>query len=107
MDINLFFQGYDSVNGYQASILEEIDRAVHLRRCVLTSRDNDGNDRYDPQKYEKVDYDMCANARYEYCMDMNTLRPLSRELLAAMEPYEPTAVKMLCQIGRASCRERV
>ena len=98
MDINLFFQGYDSVNGYQASILEEIDRAVHLRRCVLTSRDNDGNDRYDPQKYEKVDYDMCANARYEYCMDMNTLRPLSRELLAAMEPYEPTAVKMLCRI---------
>ncbi len=98
MDINLFFQGYDSVNGYQASILKEIDQAVHFRRCVLTSRDNDGNDTYDPEKYEKIDYDMCANARYEYCMDMNTLRPLSRELLTAMEPYEPTAVKMLCRI---------
>ena len=25
MNINLFFQGYDSVNGYQTSILKEID----------------------------------------------------------------------------------
>lgn len=98
MGVNLFFQGYDSVNGYQQSILEEIDRRFPFDRCVLTSRDNDGNDHYDPQKYEKIDYDMCANARYEYNMDMNTLRPLSRELLQAMEPYEPVAVKMLCRI---------
>lgn len=98
MDINLFFQGYDSVNGYQASLLRDIDAHIHFRRCVLTSRDNDGRDHYDPAKYEKIDYDMCANARYEYKMDMNRLRPLSRELLTAMEPYEPAAVKMLCRI---------
>lgn len=98
MSINLFFQGYDSVNGYQESILREIDEQIHFDRCVLTSRDNDGGDHYDPKKYEKIDYDMCANARYEYQMDMNTLRPLSREVLAAMEPYEPAAVKMLCRI---------
>ena len=98
MDINLFFQGYDSVNGYQQSILQDIDDCIHFRRCVVTSRDNDGKDRYDPGKYVKVDYDMCANARYEYCMDMNSLLPLDREVLTAMEPYEPTAVKMLCRI---------
>jgi len=98
MDINLFFQGYDSVNGYQQSILQDIDDRIHFRRCVLTSRDNDRSDRYDPDKYVKVDYDMCANARYEYCMDMNTLLPLDREVLAGMEPYEPAAVKMLCRI---------
>lgn len=98
MNINLFFQGYDSVNGYQASILREIDAQVHFHRCVLTSRDNDGSDRYDPDKYEKIDYDMCANARYEYHMDMNSLLPLDREVLTAMEPYEPAAVKMLCRI---------
>ena len=98
MDINLFFQGYDSVNGYQQSILQDIDDCIHFRRCVVTSRDNDGKDRYDPGKYVNVDYDMCANARYEYCMDMNSLLPLDREVLTAMEPYEPTAVKMLCRI---------
>lgn len=98
MNINLFFQGYDSVNGYQASILREIDDRIHFHRCVLTSRDNDGSDRYDPDKYEKIDYDMCANARYEYHMDMNSLLPLDREVLTAMEPYEPAAVKMLCRI---------
>lgn len=98
MNINLFFQGYDSVNGYQTSILKEIDEQVHFHRCVLTSRDNDGNDSYDPAKYETVDYDMCANARYEQKMDMNGLLPLDREILSAMEPYEPVAVKMLCRI---------
>lgn len=98
MDINLFFQGYDSVNGYQASLLRDIEAQIPFRRCVLTSRDNDGRDSYDPAKYEKIDYDMCANARYEYQMDMNSLRPLSREVLTAMEPYEPAAVKMLCRI---------
>ena len=98
MHINLFFQGYDSVNHYQESILKEIDEQIHFHRCVLTSRDNDGSDRYDEKKYEKIDYDMCANARYELKMDMNRLRPLSRELLLAMEPYEPMAVKMLCRI---------
>lgn len=98
MNINLFFQGYDSINGYQESILREIDEQIHFKRCVLTSRDNDGKDSYDPKKYEKIDYDMCANAGYEHKMDMNTLRPLSRELLAAMEPFEPVAVKMLCRI---------
>ena len=98
MHINLFFQGYDSVNHYQESILKEIDEQIHFHRCVLTSRDNDGSDRYDEEKYEKIDYDMCANARYELKMDMNRLRPLSRELLLAMEPYEPMAVKMLCRI---------
>lgn len=98
MNINLFFQGYDSVNGYQESILKEIDERVHFHKCVLTSRDNDGRDSYNPDKYEKIDYDMCANARYEYHMDMNALLPLSREVLTAMEPYEPVAVKMLCRI---------
>ena len=50
MDINLFFQGYDSVNGYQQSILQDIDDCINFRRCVVTSRDNDGKDRYDPGK---------------------------------------------------------
>jgi len=98
MELNLFFRGYDSVKGYQQSMLRDIDASVHFRRCVLTSRDNDGSDVYDTDKYVKVDYDMCANGKYEYCMDMNSLLPLSREVLTAMEPYEPTAVKMLCRI---------
>lgn len=98
MHINLFFQGYDSVDQYQESILREIDEQLHFDRCVLTSRDNDGSDCYDPKKYVKIDYDMCANARYELKLDMNQLLPLSRELLTAMEPYEPMAVKMLCRI---------
>ena len=98
MEINLFFQGYDSVNGYQESILRQIREEIPFHRCVLTSRDNDGNDHYDASVYEVVDYDMCANAAYEHHMDMNSLKPLSRELLHDMEPYEPTAVKMLCRI---------
>ncbi len=98
MGIRLFFEGYDSVDGYQESLLRELDERVHFDRCVLTSRSNDGKDRYDPEKYVEIDYDMCANARYEYHTDMNALLPLSRELLTAMEPYEPTAVKMLCRI---------
>lgn len=98
MEINLFFQGYDSVNGYQESILRQIREEIPFQRCVLTSRDNDGNDHYDASVYEVVDYDMCANAAYEHHMDMNSLKPLSRELLHDMEPYEPTAVKMLCRI---------
>lgn len=98
MHINLFFQGYDSVGKYQESILREIDQRVHFQKCVLTSRDNDGSDQYDTDKYVKIDYDMCANARYELKMDMNQLLPLSRELLTAMESYEPVAVKMLCRI---------
>ena len=98
MEINLFFQGYDSVNGYQESILKQIREEIPFHRCVLTSRDNDGNDHYDASVYEVVDYDMCANAAYEHHMDMNSLKPLSRELLHDMEPYEPTAVKMLCRI---------
>lgn len=98
MEINLFFQGYDSVNGYQESILKQIREEIPFHRCVLTSRDNDSNDHYDTSVYEVVDYDMCANAAYEHHMDMNSLRPLNRELLHDMEPYEPTAVKMLCRI---------
>ena len=98
MEINLFFQGYDSVNGYQESILKQIREEIPFHRCVLTSRDNDGNDHYDASVYEVVDYDMCANAAYEHHMDMNRLKPLTRELLHDMEPYEPTAVKMLCRI---------
>ena len=57
MRINLFFQGYDSVNKYQESILKEIDEQIHFDKCVLTSRDNDGSDQYDSEKYVKIDYD--------------------------------------------------
>lgn len=98
MGIRLFFEGYDSVDHYQEKMLKEIDAQIHFERCVLTSRDNDRSDCYDPEKYEKIDYDMCANARYEYQIDMNRLLPLSRELLTEMEAFEPTAVKMLCRI---------
>lgn len=98
MEINLFFQGYDSVDGYQSAMLSEIEKRTHFNRCVLTSRDNDGKDRYDAEKYLVVNYDICANADYGRQYNLDTLIPLSREILEDMKPYEPDAVKMLCRI---------
>ncbi|MBE5847895.1 MAG: hypothetical protein E7300_09495 [Lachnospiraceae bacterium] len=98
MSLNIFFQGYDSVNGYQSRMLKRIEEQVHFDRCLMTGRDNDGQDVYDPAVYEVVDYDMCANATYAKKVDMNTLLPLDREILTAMAPYEVMATKMLCRI---------
>lgn len=98
MEINLFFQGYDSIKGYQSAMLREIEKRLPLHRVVLTSRDNDGGDRYDSERYTVVNYDVCANADYERYYDFNRLLPLSREILEGMKPYEPDAVKMLCRI---------
>ncbi len=96
-DLHLFFQGYDSVNGYQKKIFDDINKEFEIKSCVYTSRDNDHSDDLD-DRFTKVDYDMCANCTYEDKIDFNNCLPLDYNTLLSMEPYEIMATKMLCRI---------
>lgn len=94
MEINLFFEGVDSVQGFQSSVLKEIDNKIHFSKCVLTNKCLDDSDSYDVEKYTVVDYNICEKNRYEDHYDFNDMLPLSRQLLEAMQPFESTAIKM-------------
>ena len=97
MALNIFYEGYSSVNGYQSYILNEIDKQVHFDGCVLTNQDCDGKDSYG-EKYKCINYDICTNSRYELFYDMNDFLPLERDILEQMQPYESMAMKLLVRI---------
>jgi len=96
-EVHLYFEGYDSINGYQKTIFQDLEKELNIVSCVYTSRDNDHSDEMD-SRYKKIDYDMCANCTYDDELDFNTLIPLDAEILEKMAPYEIMATKMLCRI---------
>lgn len=96
-DVHLYFEGYDSINGYQKSIFEDLEKELNIVSCVYTSRDNDHSDDMD-DRYKKIDYDMCANCTYDKQIDFNELLPLDADILEKMAPFEVMATKMLCRI---------
>lgn len=98
MKRNIYWEGIDSYNGYQSGILHKLELQIPFSYCLLTNKQHDDEDRYDPARYELVNYDVCANCRYEEAYDLNDCIPLSAELLEALSPYEPMALKMLMRI---------
>lgn len=98
MALNIYFEGIDSYHGYQSGLLNMLDERVHFDKCLMVNKQHDDEDHYDEKKVELIDYDICTNCRYEEQYDMNDLLPLSRELIEAMSPYEPMALKMLMRI---------
>ncbi len=97
MEWNIFFEGLDSYDGYQSGILRKLDEQVPFHTCLMTNKQHDDKDVFD-ERIELVDYDVCTNCRYEEAYDLNDCIPLSRELIEAMAPYEPMALKMLMRI---------
>lgn len=95
MEINIFFEGVDSIKGFQSSMLNEIDKKIPIHRCIVTTKTNDDTDIYDADKYVCINYDICEHNLYEDFYDFNDMIPLSKELLEAMRPYESTAMQML------------
>lgn len=95
MELNLFFEGVDSIGGYQSRLLQAIDNEVHFNKCICTVKAADDLDVYDEDKYIPINYDICERNRYEEYYDMNSLLPLDKEILEKMLPYESTAMKML------------
>lgn len=95
MELNLFFEGVDSIGGYQSRLLQAIDDEVHFNKCICTVKAVDDLDVYDEDKYIPINYDICERNRYEEYYDMNSLLPLDKEILEKMLPYESTAMKML------------
>ncbi len=98
MELNIYFEGIDSYRGYQSGIISRLDRQVSFAHCLMTNKQHDDEDIYDPDKVELIDYDICANCRYEEAYDLNDCEALSRDLLEAMAPYEPMALKMMMRI---------
>lgn len=98
MKLNIYFEGIDSYQGYQSGIIRKLDEQVHFARCLMTNKQHDDMDVYDTERVELVDYDICANCRYEEAYDLNDCAALSRELMEKMAPYEPMALKMLMRI---------
>lgn len=94
MELNIFFEAVDSINGYQRHLLSEIDEAVHFERCVCTVK-GAGEDEGYGEKYTTIDYDICEHNRYDEICDLNELIPLDRDILEKMQPYESLAMKML------------
>lgn len=95
MEINLFFEGVDSYDGFQSRMIQEIHKQIPLHRVILTDKQHDGKDQYDAELVRRINYDICEHNRYEEIVDFNDLIPLSREILEAMRPYEATALQML------------
>lgn len=98
MELNIFFEGIDSYRGYQSGMIRKLDEQIHFAHCLMTNKQHDDEDHYDTDKVELVDYDICANCRYEEAYDLNDCLALSRPLLEKMAPYEPMALKMLMRI---------
>lgn len=94
MELNLFFEGVDSYEGFQSEMLRRVNEILPIHTCVITSKDHDRKDRYG-DNYTVVDYDVCEHNRYEEFYDFNEFLPLSRELLEKMLPFESTAMQML------------
>lgn len=95
MGLTIFYEGIDSSQGYQSSVLRELDKKVQFDKCILTSKNADGTDQYEPSKYRVLDYDMCAHARYDKYYDLNELDALSEETITAMSEYEVIAMQLL------------
>lgn len=95
MELNIFFEAIDSIEGYQTKLLQKIDEEVHFNKCICTVKCADDSDHYDSDKYVAVDYEICERNRYAEKYDMNALIPLDREILEKMLPYESTAMQML------------
>jgi len=95
MEINLFFEGVDSWNGFQSDMIRGIQAEVPLHRVVLTCKTHDDKDSFDETVCRLINYDICEHNQYEEIVDFNDLLPLSREILEAMRPYEATAMQTL------------
>lgn len=93
--INLFFQGVDSRDNFQADMLREIMEQVEINKLVMTYKTQDQRDNYEGIPGIRIGYDTCERNRYEEYYDFNDLQPLSKEILEAMRPYESTAIQML------------
>lgn len=91
----MFFEGLDSIDGYQMKLLESVDEKIQFNKCICTVKNHDELKQYECDKYIPVDYEMCERNRYDQNMDMNALIPLDKEILEKMLPYESTAMKML------------
>lgn len=95
MQINAFFEGVDSYEGYQSAIINEIDSKIELGKCVITTKTHDDKEKYNEQKCRLINYDICERNQYEKICDMDQLIPLSKDVLEGMRPYESVAIQML------------
>lgn len=95
MAINLLMNGMISVNGFQAELMERVRREIPFQRCVISRETRDNEDLYDAFVYRCINYDISEHNRYAEICDFNDLKPLDKELLEAMKPYELTAMQML------------
>lgn len=94
MKINMIYIGVDSAYGFQSQVLREIDQKLSFQKCVLLNKCSDAKDVYNDPKYIIVDYDICEQNRYAESYDFNTMKPLDKELLEKMQPYEETITRM-------------
>lgn len=94
MEINMIYGGLDSAYGFQSQVLEEIYRRVPFHKCILIEKNHDDRDRYDEERFLRLNYDMCEHNRYQDYYDFNDFLPLSKELLEKMAVYEETATRM-------------
>lgn len=94
MSLNLFFEGVQSVHGFQSQMLSMVDEKVHIDSCILTYKGELEDESFD-DRYTIIDYNVCEHNRYEEVYDFNDFMPLERKLLEKLLPYESTAMQML------------
>lgn len=92
---NLLLEGVDSIEGYQAELINRILHKTPVCHCVCVTKDHDGKDRYDETRVTEINYDICEHNRYAEVYDFNDMLPLGKDILEAMLPYESTVMKML------------
>ena len=95
MKHNIFFEGVDSIRGFQTHMFELIEQQIHVDHIVMTCKSQDAQDVYDEKKVHRINYDMCEHNRYREFIDFDDLLPLSRDVLEKMRPFESVAMQML------------
>lgn len=95
MEINLFFEGVDSYNGYQTRLFQKICAEVDIHRCIYTSKTHDDKDHITNPAFKEIVYNICERNQYDEYYNLNDCIPLDQEILEKMQPYESTATKML------------
>lgn len=95
MGHRVYFEGVDSIHGFQSRMFQLIEQQIPLERIVMVYKAHDDQDVYDETKVRLINYDMCEHNRYHEYFDFNDLLPLSGDLLQKMRPYESVAMQML------------
>ena len=63
MGHRVYFEGVDSIHGFQSRMFQLIEQQIPLERIVMVYKAHDDQDVYDETKVRLINYDMCEHNR--------------------------------------------